>query len=63
MSDPVAERMRALVGDALIDLGSLRLDDPAAAHARHTIRLTCRTLECFWLPALDGIEEQRYDDV
>ncbi len=58
MSDPVAERMRALVGDALIDLDGLRLDDPAAAHAQHTIRLTCRTLECFWLPALDDLKEQ-----
>ncbi len=59
MSDLVADRMRALVGDAVADLNGLRLDDPAAARARHTVRLTCRTLECFWLPALDDIDRPK----
>lgn len=57
MSLSDAQRLRALVDDAVADLIDLRVDDPAASSARHAIRLTCRTLQCFWLPAFDDLAE------
>jgi len=64
VSEPDAGRLRALVDDALVDLAGLRIDDPTAAPARHAIRLTSRTLRCFWLPAIDDLDNrQKYDDV
>ncbi len=47
----------AQVTDALIDLGDLPADDPAADQARHAVRLTRHTLECFWLPALEQLAD------
>lgn len=29
--------------------------DPAAVGAMHSLRLTVQTLECWWLPVLDGL--------
>lgn len=44
--------MRALVDDAIADLGAIRSSDPAARHAVHAIGLTRITLESFWVDAL-----------
>ncbi|MEO6651612.1 MAG: hypothetical protein ABIP17_03040 [Ilumatobacteraceae bacterium] len=60
MSGHDAVRLRALVDEAVADLSGLRIDDPAAASARHAVRLTCRTLQYFWLPALDDAERSTH---
>ena len=50
--------LHAQVSDALVDLDDLPAGDPAAYRARHAVRLTQHTLECFWLPALEQLAEQ-----
>lgn len=53
---------------ALVDLtvmaAGMVADDDAADPARHAIRLTRHTLECFWLPTLETLTgDASYDDV
>jgi hypothetical protein len=45
--------LRARVDDAIADLADIRHHDPAATEAIDTARLTARTLQAFWVPALD----------
>jgi hypothetical protein len=40
---------------ALAELRALHTTEPAARGALDTVRLTIRTLECWWLPALDEL--------
>lgn len=46
--------LRARTVVALGQLAELGSDDPAAGSAMRAVRLTCHTLEWFWLPALDA---------
>lgn len=49
--DPLAG-LRARVDDAIADLGRLGSRDPAARAAVQAIKLTRRTLQDFWAPAV-----------
>jgi len=51
-ADPLAD-LRARIEDALAELHDFRCDDPAACDAIQAVKLTARTLEWFWIPALE----------
>ena len=53
-----AATVRDRIEDALAELQSLRCSDHAAATAIHAVKLTERTLACWWLPLLDRTVER-----
>ncbi len=47
--------LRTRIEAAIAGLTAIRSTDPAAIGAIHAVRLTERTLETFWLPAIDEL--------